>query len=237
MKPFQWVLVGVGVLALALVGWNLLSSSMDSTARAPIDLVYGSPQELIEMAEGVRIGPDGAPVSIIEFADYSCPGCAAFATQVKPLLDLSYADDDRVQYVFYDYPFIQHSFLAARAARCAGDQGRYWDYHDVLFRNQPSWSRMADPAAEMESYAREIGLDRGDFRSCLRSDRHADVVTANLLLGRQLGVDGTPAIMVNTGQGRAQRVSDFNDVAAIRALVDGALARLSGGESPAGEEG
>lgn len=237
MKPFQWVLVGVGVVALALVGWNLLSTSLDSTARAPIDLVYASPQELIEMAKGVRIGPADAPVSIVEFADYSCPGCAAFATGVKPLLDLSYADDDRVQYVFYDYPFIQHSFLASRAARCAGDQGRYWDYHDALFRNQPSWSRMADPAGEMESYARDVGLDRGEFRSCLRSDRHADVVTANLLLGRQLGVDGTPAIMVNTGEGRAQRVSDFNDVAGIRALVDGALARLSSRAAPEGEEG
>ncbi len=237
MKPFQWILVGVGVLALALVGWNFFSSAIDNTARQPVDLVYGSPQELIELAQGVRRGPADAQVSIMEFADYACPGCAAFATGVKPIIDLSYGDDDRVNFVIYDYPMFQHSFLAARAARCAGDQGEYWGYHDTLYANQMAWSRMADPLATFEEYARNLGLDRGEFRTCIRSDRHAEVVTANHLLGRQLGVGGTPTILVNTGEGRAEQMPNFNDASWLRNTVDRALERLGGSAGSDGGEG
>src|SRR5690606_31043959 len=87
---------------------------------------------------------------------------------------------------------------AARAARCAGDQGRYWEYHDALYARQARWSgRSSTPLNDFEEYAAELGLDRAAFSACLRSDRHAEVVTANIMLGERLGVRGTPTVIVN----------------------------------------
>jgi len=231
-----WILGGAGVLAVAIVAWNLFSTALDSTARAPMDLEYGSPAELLELAQGISYGDPDAPIILMEFADFQCPSCLAFFQQVKPLVDLSYIQSGAVRMVLYDFPLIQshpNAFLAARAARCAGDQGNYWGYHDRLFLGQSIWSRRADPAAEFIDYAAEIGLDRGAFTSCLRSDRHAEVVTANMILGNQLGVQGTPTLLVDAGIGRAIRLPDFT-IESIRRVVDEALASLASADAPGG---
>src|SRR5690606_33356300 len=91
-----------------------------------------------------------------------------------------------------------HAFLAARAGRCANEQGRFWEFHDRVFANQNTWAySQSPPANEFTQYATESGLDAEAFKSCLRSDRHSQVVTANMLLGEQLGVGGTPTVYVN----------------------------------------
>lgn len=229
------VLIGVGVLAVALVVWNVIAARTDSTARTPVNLEYETPQELIALATPVTEGPDGAAVTVMDFSDYSCPACRTFATRVKPVLDAAYVDRELVQFAYYDFILgsFPNSFVAARAARCANDQAGYWAYHDRLFQQQDSWARMADPVATLERYAEDLGLDGAEFRSCLRSDRHADVVTANSLLGQQLGVSQTPTIMVNTGVGRATRVDDWGNIEAYRGVIDEALARA--GVAPSAE--
>lgn len=228
-----WILGGVVVVALLVVGWNLFTSVTDQTVRAPLELPALSPQELSELAQPVVMGDPGAPLTVMDFSDYSCPSCRQFASAVKPLLDASYVQQGLARFAYYDFPLpgFPNSFLAARAARCAGDQDRYWSFHDELFRNQPQWSVMADPVPTFEGYAESLGLDRGDFRSCLRSDRHAETVTANRDLGRQLGVGGTPTIYVNTGEGRALQVEQWGNMAEVRRVLDEALVRL--GHAPA----
>src|SRR5690606_8363378 len=140
---------------------------------------------------------------------FQCPACQGFATQVKPMVEAELVADGTAKFMFYDFPLTAihpNAFLAARAARCAEDQGRFWEYHDVLFRNQTRWSGQPNPASAFEGYAADLGLDEGEFEGCLRSDRHADVVTANMELGNQLQVPGTPTIMVTRGRGIGQRV-------------------------------
>ena len=122
--------------------------------------------------------------------------------------------------LFRCFPLVRihpHAFFAARAARCGGDQGRFWEYHDALFQNQGSWSSSANPANQFEAYAANLGLDKGAFGSCLHSDRFADVVTANMRLGQELGVPGTPTIMVSKGGGMATRIpsATFREVASV----------------------
>jgi len=184
----------------------------------------------------MEAGDPEAPLAILDFSDYSCPSCRQFTSTVKPFLDQGYVQQGLARFQYYDFPLpgFPNSFLAARAARCAGDQDAYWPFHDELFRNQPSWSIMADPVSTFEGYAGNLGLDRGAFRSCLRSDRHADVVTANRDLGRELGVQGTPSIFVNTGEGRAVRVEDWGNTAAVRQVLDEALARMGHGADSGG---
>jgi protein-disulfide isomerase len=229
-----WILGGVAVLALLIVGFQLVFSAFDSTVRSSVEVQYDSPEELIQIAQGVSTGNPDAPVTIIEFGDYQCPACQNFFRQAKPILDVSYIQPGRVEFVFYDFPLEgahPNAFLAARAARCAGDQDAYWEYHDVLFQNQINWSLQADPVGDLVGYAEDLGLDRNTFRSCVRSDRHADVVSANQLLGLQLGAQSTPTVLLDTGDGRATWVNDWTTN--LRPIIEEALAAA---ESEAMEE-
>ncbi|MBT8335105.1 MAG: DsbA family protein [Gemmatimonadetes bacterium] len=206
----------VGLAVLAAVGLNLRSAGSADMAVAPIDLEINDMSELADRAPGIHVGDENAPITILEFADFQCPGCMAFAGTVKPQVDVAFVESGAVKFVFYDFPLTSihpHAFLAARAGRCADEQGRFWEYHDEIFRNQSAWSfSAAPPSGAFEDYAAQVGLDQGDFRSCLRSDRYADVVTANMQLGQGLGVTGTPTILITRG-GRDVRRVDAGTIA------------------------
>ncbi len=215
------------MVATGIVGWNLVSSVFDDTVRSSIEVEFDTPEELLEMAQGVSSGNPDARVTIMEFGDYQCPACQNFFRQAKPILDVSYIQPGRVKFVFYDFPLEAahpNAFLAARAARCAGDQDSYWEYHDRLFQDQLSWSLKADPVGDMVGYAGDLGLVRATFRSCLRSDRHADVVSANQVMAMQLGVQSTPTVMLNAGDGRATWIDNWGTN--LRPMLEEALAAV-----------
>ena len=200
----------VGLAVLAAVGLNLRSAGSADMAVAPIDLEINDMSELADRAPGIHVGDENAPITILEFADFQCPGCMAFAGTVKPQVDVAFVESGAVKFVFYDFPLTSihpHAFLAARAGRCADEQGAFWEYHDEIFRNQSAWSfSAAPPSGAFEDYAAQVGLDQGDFRSCLRGDRYADVVTANMQLGQGLGVTGTPSVLITRGGRDVRRV-------------------------------
>lgn len=225
-----WILGGVGVLGVGIVLWNIVTTITDEAARGPSDFVYSSPQELIDMAQGVSVGDPDAPITLLEFADYQCPGCQAFWANVKPGIEDLYVATGQVRFIFHDFPLSGlhiHAFLAARAARCAGDQDNFWPYHDRLFQDQTRWGTRADPMDDFLAYADDLGLNRGDFEQCLKSDMHADLVTANILLGENLGVSGTPTLFMHSGDGRAMPVANPMDARAVLGAIDEALARIA----------
>ena len=205
----------VGLAVLGAVFLNLRSGASADMAIVPVDLEINDMGELADRAPGIHVGDEDAPITILEFADFQCPGCMAFAGTVKPQVDVAFIETGVAKFVFYDFPLTSihpHAFLAARAARCANEQGMFWEYHDELFRSQSAWSfSAAPPSGAFEDSAAEIGLDQGDFRSCLRGDQFADVVTANMQLGQGLGVTGTPTILITRGGRDVRRV----DVATI----------------------
>jgi protein-disulfide isomerase len=220
----SWILGVAGVLALVVVAWNLISSLTDDTVRAAVEVTYNTPEELIALAQGVESGNPDASVTVMEFGDYQCPACQSFFRQAKPILDVSYIEPGRIRFVYYDFPLEAahpNAFLAARAARCAGDQNAYWQFHDVLFTNQLSWAGQADPVGDFSRYSEDLGLDEDAFRQCLQSDRHAQVVSANQLLGLQLGAQSTPTVIIDAGDGRALRVDNWT--AELRPILDGLL--------------
>lgn len=218
MKKFYYLFGAVAVLGIGVVGYNVGSSVLSSAATAPIELDLSDDEALVALAQGVTLGDDQAPVTVVEFGDYQCPGCGAFALSVKPQLEGTMVASGQVKFVFYDFPLISihpNAFLAARAARCSDDQGRYWEYHETLFRNQARWAAATMPASAFEDYAEEVGMDGGDFSACLNSDKYADVVTANMQLGSRMGVSGTPTIMVNAnGDLRRLNANDFQSISA-----------------------
>lgn len=206
------------ILAVAAAGGVVLYYAMrgGTPVVEPVDLGDLEQQELIALAQpaGVYGDPD-APVTIMEFADYQCGACKQFGLFVKPQVDLAYIDTGRAKLVLHDFPILSpHAFVAARAARCAGDQDRYFEYHDQVFHTQEDWAPLSSAVGHFKDLAKELQLDTRDFNACLQSDRHADVVTANMRLGDALGVTGTPTLFVHRGGSDVVRLggSGFLDV-------------------------
>ena len=209
MKNFNVILAVVAVVGLGVVGFSIMGGSGPS---APVDLGEMEDREVVELAQGMIYGDPSAPITIMEFGDYQCPACRQFGLTVKPQVDLAYIETGQAKLVFHDFPLPghPHSFVAARAVRCAGDQERYFPYHDLVFRTQDRWSPMSSADGHFKDLADELGLDTGAFNACLDSDAHADVVTANLMLGQRLGVGGTPTVFVHGGEdGTTQRLGGF----------------------------
>jgi protein-disulfide isomerase len=177
------------------------------------------PEKVIALAKGVVFGDSTAPIKIWEFADYSCPHCRAFHETVFPRLELAYLKDKKAQLVYYDFPIgtMPNSFLASRAARCAGDQGKYREFHDVLFTNQPNWSIQTNPMTYFMDYAKGIALDEETFEGCVNSDQHAVTVSANRQLGVELNLPGTPFVLVQAPGQMWTRVRspEFDSIAAM----------------------
>ena len=239
LKGFYWVLGATAVIAVGSLGWSMLGGVGSSVATTPIASIVGGEMEdlgaLVEMATGVERGDPNAPITILEFGDFQCPACQQFATLIKPQIDLAYVDEGIARFVFHDYPVVSahpHSFLASRGARCALDQGEqyYWPFHDQLFAHQSTWSlSRGSPMNAFESYAATVGLDVDDFADCLDSDRHAEVVSANLRLGMELGVSGTPTIFVSQGGGRSIRVTRWNEFESYQTVIERMMEDTGGG--------
>ena len=210
-RGFKGFYVVIALVAVVGLGALIISSGGGGGATAPTDLTGLDDETLVALAQGVVSGNEDAPVTIMEFGDYQCPACAMFALQTKPQTDLAYVETGQAKLVFHDFPGggHPHAFLAARAARCAGDQQRYWDYHDALFRAQGDWSRTGDARRIFLNLADALALDATAFRGCLDSDQHAEVVSANLALGLRLGVNQTPTLFVPDGSGPAKRLGGF----------------------------
>ncbi len=224
MTKFYWILAMVAVVGVAAVGYTVASGTMRKTATEPVEVEgLDNMETLVAMARGVSKGDPDAPITIAEFADYQCPGCGAFTLTVKPQLDAQYVETGKARFVYYDFPLVSnhpYTFLAARAARCADDQGKFWEYQNTIFRNQSTWVTKQQPQGDFVDYAVMVGADKDTFEACLKSDAHADVVSANLRLAYELGLDGTPTVMISMGRGMARRLMSFDFQSIQKAIED-----------------
>jgi protein-disulfide isomerase len=139
-------------------------------------------------------GSPSAKVTVVEVSDYHCPFCRRQTLQTMPQLMAEYVNSGKVRYVFVDYPIAQlhpDAFKSHEAADCAGDQGKYWQMHDILFTNTP-----AKDAAQLVSEAQMIGLDAAKFAACLKAGEHAPAINDSIARMQQLGVGGTPLTLI-----------------------------------------
>ncbi|MCL4813674.1 MAG: thioredoxin domain-containing protein [Vicinamibacteraceae bacterium] len=137
-------------------------------------------------------GPDNAKITIVEFSDFHCPFCRRVQPALTQVLE-RYPNDVRL--VYKDFPLDSlhpQARDAAEAARCAGDQGKFWEYHDALYASGPD----ASPAA-LKAHAEKVGLDAAAFERCLASDTHAAAVQRDAEEAEALGATGTPAFFIN----------------------------------------
>ena len=139
------------------------------------------------------LGRADAPVTIIEFTDLQCPYCARFATRTFPELRRNYVDTGKVRFTSRDLPLPFHAFAlpAAVAARCAGEQGRFWEFREALFAGQSGLG--SAPYAEI---AGRFGLDVGRFEACREDGRQEANVRADLALAQSHGIAATPTFVI-----------------------------------------
>jgi protein-disulfide isomerase len=170
-----------------------------------------SPVFSISTTDQPSLGKADAPVTIVAFTDYQCPSCAAMHPELERLVK-EYGD--KVRLVTRDFPLSQHTeaFKAAEAAEAARDQGKYWEYIQILLRNQSALT-----VDKLKGYASDLALDRTKFDSALDSGKFAESVQRDIEDGMKLGINGTPTIFIN---GRRVSAKGYDE---LKAIVDAAV--------------
>lgn len=140
------------------------------------------------------MGDANAKVTLIEYSDYQCPFCSRHARQTMVEIIKNYVDEGKVKFLMREYPIPRlhpRATAASQAALCAGDQGKYWEMHDILFSNQ---RKMSDD--DLSGYAAEIGLDAGKYNNCLEQKDYAERLKSDIEEGKAMGVSGTPSFVL-----------------------------------------
>lgn len=182
----------VAILAIVIVGlfgvFSLTKNSNDSKGNGT-----SNSSKISDHKEGS--GKKG--VTLIEYGDFQCPICKQYYPILKQVKQ-AYGDD--ITFQFRNYPLIQihqHAFEAARAAEAAGNQGKFWEMHDLLYENQDTWANSQSTAPIFESYARQLKLDVEKFKSDMASEQVASVINADVSAAQSIGATGTPTFVLN----------------------------------------
>ena len=159
-------------------------------AAANVKILLAPPYVEVTPGNTDPRGPKNAPVALIEFADFECPFCREMQPQIDRLLK-NY--NGKVALFFRDFPLPIHAHAekSSEAARCAGQQGALWPYHDLLFRSDNL------ELAKLKEYARILRLDAPRFDACLDSGTMAAAIKQDVDAGTRIGVNGTPAFFIN----------------------------------------
>jgi len=175
---------------------RVLSEAQNPTSGTPD--IPSVAQTSFVLRDANRVGDKNAPVTIVEFSDFQCPFCGRHFQNVEPVLFEEYVDTGKVTFVYKHSAFLGlESVWAAQASECAADQGKFWDYHDLLFTRQAGENQGAFTKDKLLSFAEELNLDMTQFEPCLINDQTLDRVQADTQEGQQAGVRGTPTFFIN----------------------------------------
>lgn len=169
------------------------AAMVDLERRYAVEYLVDPLRYVVSASIGYSVGPADAPVTIVEFSDFECPYCA----RLLPTLERLRAEyTGKVRIIYRHYPLTSihpYAWKAAEAALCAGEQGRFWELHDLMFADQDDLSVTA-----IKALVGLVGpMDTVAFDACLDSGRYSETVAADVRAGDALGVSGTPALFVN----------------------------------------
>jgi protein-disulfide isomerase len=166
------------------------------------------------------LGDRAAPVLIEEYGDFQCPSCGAFARSIEPQIRAAYIDTGLARLAWHDFAWIgQESRGAANAARCAGDQGQFWEYHDLLYQNQAGENGGAFSTDNLKGFGDAIGLEPTAFGACVDADRYGSAVQADFAKVRRNGFNATPTFLIGD-----QRIVGAQPFEVFAAAIEAALA-------------
>lgn len=169
----------------------------ERTGRAEVPSKRQPPSEITMNVYGEPFrGAAQARVAILEYSDFDCSFCARYATQIYPRIEDEYIKTGKIKYFFHDLPILKehpNALYKARIARCAGDQGKFWEMHDRLFADQ----RPVDDQV-LPRLIHSLGMDSELFNACLTSDKYTENIMRSIALAERTGVTGTPAFLIGT---------------------------------------
>ncbi len=223
-KGFWMALAAVAVIGLSALSWV---ATRPKTTSTKID-----PSLPPLKAEGYLLGSPTAPVEVIEFADFECPGCGQFATLTEPDIRTRLVNTGQVRMRFMDFPLSIHrnTWDASLAASCANEQGKFWEMHDLIFQNQDKWNGEATkrPRGPLGDLAKGLGLDMTKYNSCMDAEKYRPQVQANLQEGERRQVQQTPTFVIGT-----QMVPGALPFDSFKKMVDAEIAKAPGAASAA----
>lgn len=190
-------IVIVAVVALGIVGILVVPSIIQSTA--PVGEITPPPAVEFPNPDMNSMGDPNAPVTVVEFSDFQCPFCERFYSDTEPQFIDEYVRTGQVYFTYRSMGnFIgPESAKAMEAAYCAGDQGRFWDFHGILFTNQGGENQGVFADKRLVAMAETLGLDMTEFNSCFDSGKYRSAVNQDRADGNAAGVQGTPAFVIN----------------------------------------
>lgn len=222
--------LGAGIAAAALVATFLVvgaASNEPQLAMAPA--AGGQDGVTMETYTGngsPALGDANAPMTLVEFGDYQCHFCNVFFHETEGAILEEYVEAGRARLIFKDFNIIgPDSVLASHAAHCAGDQGSFWEYHDILYEN---WTGENDGWASEENqrgFASGLGLDVERWSECVKEQRHSAKILASNQDARALGLTGTPAFFIIAPDGNITRVFGAQPYEHFAGILDAELAR------------
>lgn len=175
------------LVAVALLALSVHSPAIGASRPLSVE------ETLAALGNGPILGSRTAPVAIVEFSDFQCSFCKKFWADTLPKLKETYFKKGQVRFIYRHFAILgKHSMQAAQAAECAGEKGKFWEYHDKLFANQGAFTE-----ARLKQYARELGLRDPAFGQCLASGKYVKKIEGETAVAAFLGARGTPTFFVN----------------------------------------
>jgi protein-disulfide isomerase len=190
-----YVIIGIGVVAIVIAALLIYPS------LTPVEMVRITPHPRPQ-ANMNHMGDPNAPVKMVEYSDYQCPFCKRWNDETEKLIEDTYVATGKVYFTYIPYgPNGQYigpeSKDAAMAAFCAGDQGKFWEYHDMLFANQTGENVGDYTSKRLFAFADAIGLNSSQFRSCFNGNKFAQTLSDGIAQGKQAQIGGTPSFLIN----------------------------------------
>ena len=225
-QRLMWA-VGAVIAAAVVIVVVLIAISSGSREVVSVEPVRDDIETGVTEEGHPYRGSADAPVTIEEYSDYNCPVCGQFTLSTASLIDDQLLTAGQVKYVVKPYALYQESVPIVEAAICAREQGRFWDFHQVLFANQALYSAQRPPArALLRQFAEESGLSVDAFDACLDEGREAEVLEVTQAARTELGVTSTPTFFVNGERTQLLRNEEYIDT--LSEAVRVALAAQSG---------
>lgn len=181
-------IAGTALVLVAIIIWQNAGPLGKVTIPEPVNH---------PMADGTSMGNPSAPVVIEEYSDYLCSFCKQFVDETEPSLIEEYIETGLVYFIYYTYPRLPDSYSPSEASWCAADQGKFWEFHDVLFANQLGHDPRAYSSRQLEAYAEAVSLDLELFNACTSEGKYTDQVEQIGIQGQNAGVISTPTFFIN----------------------------------------
>ena len=186
-----------------------------------------------------QLGPDEPLVVIFEFSDYMCPFCREFVEKTEPQIIEDYVNTGKVSIRYWDFPIPSHglpALVGAEAAQCAGESGKYWEMHDLIFAEQDKLVELNSPdeaktqaavVARFVDMGAQVGVERALMKECLDTQRYRSIVLSLGQKASETGVTQTPTLVIST-KGYAKPVIGFVSYEEFKPLLDNEISRAQG---------